>query len=85
MKRYTAAQARQNLSRVLDEAERGTSPVIERKGVQFLLSVRTRKSPRRRLTKPRIVVLDPAVEAGSWTWTWTNGGLTFRPRVRRRA
>lgn len=87
MKRYTAAQARARLSDVLNDAEAGTPVVIERRGVRFTLA---RDMPARRGQKARqrtalIEILDPAVEAGEWTWTPARGRLRFTaPAVRSR-
>lgn len=82
MKRYTAAQARQHLSDVLDHAESGQPVVIERRGVRFAV-----RAERKRTARPRAAVttwLDPAVESGNWTWTWTTKGLAFKSQSRRR-
>ncbi|OFW15843.1 MAG: hypothetical protein A3H29_11760 [Acidobacteria bacterium RIFCSPLOWO2_02_FULL_67_21] len=77
MKRYTVSVVRERLSQALDEAERGLPVIIERKGVRYRLAVE--KPPRKR-RKPqfRIEILDPAIEAGQWTWDWTPDGLRFR-------
>jgi antitoxin (DNA-binding transcriptional repressor) of toxin-antitoxin stability system len=80
MKRYTVAQVRERLASALDEVERGVPVVIERRGVQYVISVQSRKarSGRRRSI---IETLDPAISAGQWTWTWTSRGLRLkRPR-----
>lgn len=82
MKRYTAAQARQNLSAVLDAAEAGESVVIERRGVRF--AVRSQKKAGTRRRAPVVTWLDPAIESGSWTWDWDAGGLRFSKRRSRR-
>lgn len=81
VKRYTAAQARQNLSHVLDAAEKGESVVIERRGVRFC--VRQERVPRGRPRGSlRIESLDPAVAEGRWTWEPGRSGLRFRRRCR---
>ena len=80
MRRYTSSQARERLSDVLDAAERGEAVVIERRGARFSLRVeRASRTPARRRL-PAIEMLDPAVAAGEWTWTWKPGGLAFRGR-----
>ena len=79
-KRYTVVQARERLSRVLDEAEQGPV-IIERRGVRYQVSV-VAASHRRRKVAPRIEVLDPAVDEGRWSWTGGADGLTFRSRKR---
>jgi antitoxin (DNA-binding transcriptional repressor) of toxin-antitoxin stability system len=82
VKRYTAAQARQHLSDVLDAAESGEPVVIERRGVRF--AVRPERTAAQRRRTPVVTWLDPAVERGAWTWTWTAAGLEFSARSRRR-
>ena len=82
MKRFTAAQARQHLSALLDAAERGERVVIERGVVRFGVTAERRVGRRRH--QPRVSFVDPAVEAGEWTWGWARGGLGFVPRRRPR-
>ena len=80
-KRYTVSEVRQRLADALDEADRGIPVIIERRGARYQLSLapgKPRRSPRQR--KPRIDVIDPAVEDGSWSWTWTARGIAFRSR-----
>lgn len=77
MKRFSAAKARQELAHVLDAAERGEGVVIERRGVQF----EVRPLPPRRRSKRRaslVVSLDPALEAGQWTWELGPRGMRFK-------
>ena len=83
MKRYTVSQVRERLAEALDEAERGRPVVIERKGVRYSLKVE-RPAPRSRRRKSRIIFMDPAVEAGQWTWDWEPGKLEFRDTRRRK-
>jgi hypothetical protein len=82
MKRFSAAQARQHLSALLDAAEKGERVVIERRGVRF--GVRA-EPPRRSASRPPPVVeiLDPAVVDGRWTWRLGRGGLVFSGPKRR--
>ena len=76
MKRYTAAQARQKFSNVLDAAEQGETVVIERRGVRF--GVRAEEKRRRTVrSTSTFESIDPAVESGKWRWTWAGGGLRF--------
>jgi len=82
VKRYTAAQARQHLTDVLNAAESGEPVVIERRGVRFAVRAERKGAPRRRA--PVTAWLDPAVATGNWTWTWTAKGLAFTARSRRR-
>jgi len=80
MRRYSTAQARVHLAQVLDLAEEGQDVIIERRGVRFLVRpIQPEKKTRARKT-PRIEVLDPAVDAGQWTWGWSEGGLEFIDR-----
>jgi len=86
VKRYSTAEARVHLAQVLDFAEQGQDVVIERRGIRF--TVRPLPSGKRRSSRkaPRIEILDPAVEAGQWTWGWGEDGIEFidRRRARRR-
>jgi len=78
MKRYAAAKARQQFSLLLDAAERGESVIIERRGVRFRL--RVEQQPALRATPrcaPVIEFMDPAVDAGHWSWNWGPEGLRF--------
>jgi antitoxin (DNA-binding transcriptional repressor) of toxin-antitoxin stability system len=81
MKRYTAAQARQNFAELLDAAEKGESVVIERRGTRFGL-LAERRAPKARRPEPLVEILDPSVEAGQWTWDLGPRGLRFKPRKR---
>jgi antitoxin (DNA-binding transcriptional repressor) of toxin-antitoxin stability system len=81
MKKYSVSLVRERLSDALDQAERGESVLIERRGVTYRLSVDTPRRSRRSGT-PQIEILDKAVEAGAWTWDWRDGALRFRARRR---
>ena len=81
VKRFTAAQARQNFASLLDAAESGEKVIVERGSVRFAVKAERRKAIR---PKRRIIILDPAVEAGEWTWALGKKGLEFRPRRRRK-
>jgi antitoxin (DNA-binding transcriptional repressor) of toxin-antitoxin stability system len=83
-KRYTVAHVRERLSDALDEAERGVPVFIERHGTRFQLSLAPERARRSSARKPRIEVLDPAVQSGLWSWEWTPSSLKFRPRRPRR-
>lgn len=81
MKKYTVSLVRERFAQALDEAERGEPVFIERKGVTYRLSVdRPMKTATSR--KTHFEILDPAVEAGQWTWDWSPGRLTFRSKLR---
>jgi prevent-host-death family protein len=83
MKRYQAAGARQHFSEVLDAAQRGEQVIIERRGVRFRLEpVRQETKPAAR--EPLFRIVDPAVEAGTWTWNFGKRGLRFSARRKRR-
>lgn len=79
MKRYSVAHARSRLADLLNEAERGTPVVIERRGVRYVL--RAEAAPRRsRVRRSMIETLDPAVARGQWQWTWTPKGVRLSAR-----
>jgi hypothetical protein len=82
MKSYMVSTVRERLSEALDEAERGIPVFIERKGVRFRLSVEAPTRSRKPARKPRIEVLDPAIDDGQWTWDWAPGQLKLRGRRR---
>jgi prevent-host-death family protein len=83
MKRYPAGAARQHFAELLDAAERGEPVVIERRGVQFRLQpMPGRKASSRR--PPRFQIIDPAIQAGEWTWSLGARGVRFSARGRRR-
>jgi len=78
MKRFTAAEARQQFSLLLDTAERGEAVIIERRGVRF--RIRTERQPASRATARRTPVIefvDPSVADGQWSWDWRPEGLHF--------
>jgi prevent-host-death family protein len=82
MKRYTASQLRQNLSRALNEVEHGEPVVVERRGRRFRI-VADRDPPPKRAVKPFFRVTDPALLESGWTWTWTKKGLSLKTVERR--
>jgi antitoxin (DNA-binding transcriptional repressor) of toxin-antitoxin stability system len=85
MKRYTAAQARQQFADLLDAAERGRPVVIERRGVRFLVHAQPRGRHRRPARRKSIFEsVDRAVAAGEWTWSWKAEGVSFEPRAGKR-
>jgi prevent-host-death family protein len=79
MKRYSVSQARMRMAEVLDSAERGEPVVIERQGVRFDVVMSKAKPRAKRRRDPIIKILDPAVEAGDWTWRLEPTGLQFVP------
>lgn len=84
MKKYTVGMVRERLSEALDEALRGEPVFIQRRDVQYRLTVepsRARARARKAAT-PKVEMLDRAVAAGHWTWDWAGGELQFTPRRR---
>jgi antitoxin (DNA-binding transcriptional repressor) of toxin-antitoxin stability system len=82
-KRFAVADARERFAELLDDAERGASVVIERRGVQYQLSVLRKKASPVRTQPSRIEVVDPAVADGNWSWNWSDKGVSFRRRAKR--
>ena len=83
MRRYNVSELRKNLSRALDQVERGEEVVIERGGRRFRLkSERAARPPRG--TGRVLTVLDPTLLDSGWTWTWSPDGLQFRVGRKRR-
>jgi len=81
MKKYSVSLVRERLSDALDQAGRGESVLIERRGVTYRLSVEKPRASRRSRSS-QIEILDKAVEAGEWSWDWQDGQLRFRARRR---
>jgi len=81
MLRFSATEARQNFSRVLNCAAGGQPVTIERRRLRFrvVLEPTARKL---RPTPGRLKILDPAVADGNWTWQPSRTGLVFRRRRR---
>lgn len=80
MKRYSAAVARSRLAEVLDLAERGDSVIIERRGIRFVVRVQAPKKRKRAPKRPRIEILDAAVESGQWSWAWSDANVELVDR-----
>lgn len=80
MKRYTVSQVRERFAEALDQAERGVPVIIERKGIRYSLKVERPSAARPRKRKSIITYMDPAVEAGQWSWEMGPEGLAFRDR-----
>lgn len=81
MKKYSVGMVRERLSEALDEAQRGEPVFIQRRGVEYRLSVEPAKR-RKKVTRPKIEIIDPAVAGGQWTWEWSRGAVRFRARPR---
>jgi hypothetical protein len=84
VKRYTVSHAREQLADVLDEAERTGQVIIERRNVQYVISVRRSDTRRPAKAAPAIEVLDPAIDAGEWNFTWSPSGLRLKAAKPRR-
>ena len=82
-KRYTVAQVRERLSDALDQAAHGETVIIDRRGVRYLLTLAPVAKTRRAKGVSRIQILDPSIDAGEWSWSWTGRALTFRARRQR--
>lgn len=81
MKRFTASDARRELFRILDSVEKGEVIVLERKGVRFRLILDRDESRPEEGTRKRLMIRDPAVLSGEWTWTADDDGqLQFHSR-----
>jgi hypothetical protein len=83
MKGFTVAEARARFGDLLDSAAQGERVVIERRGVRFVLQAE--KASAGRAARPVLEWIDPAVEAGEWTWELTGKGMKFKPRRVRKA
>ena len=82
MKGLKVAEARARFGEILDEAEKGTPVVIERRGVRFRLIA----EPARRAKASASTLfefVDDGVMAGQWTWKAGAKGLTFAARRKR--
>jgi antitoxin (DNA-binding transcriptional repressor) of toxin-antitoxin stability system len=82
MKGFSVAEARARFGDLLDSAEQGEQVVIERHGIRFVLQAETASTTRD--ARPMLEWIDPAVEAGEWTWDMTDRGTTFKPRRTRK-
>lgn len=82
VKGFTVAEARARFGDLLDQAAQGDTVVIERHGVRFVLRAEPQKP--RHATSKFFEWLDPAVDAGQWTWDLTPGGAKFRKRRTRK-
>ena len=84
MARYTTAEARRELSRLLDAAEKGEQVLVERRGVRFRL-VLDKTSKGRPKPRKSLAVSDREVLAGEWTWAAdSDGQLHFQARKRKK-
>lgn len=83
MKHLKVAEARARFGEILDEAEKGTPVVIERRGVRFRLVADV--EPRKATVKSGLFEkVDPVLIAGQWSWNAGAAGLRFAPRRKAR-
>jgi antitoxin (DNA-binding transcriptional repressor) of toxin-antitoxin stability system len=83
MKHLKVAEARARFGEILDEAEKGTPVVIERRGVRFRVVAEPTRTPAGSTTA-LFDYVDPLVMTGQWTWKAGARGLAFAPRRKRR-
>jgi antitoxin (DNA-binding transcriptional repressor) of toxin-antitoxin stability system len=83
MKHLKVAEARARFGEILDEAENGTTVVIERRGVRFRLVAET-GGPIETPKKALFEFVDAGVMSGQWTWRAGAKGLAFAARRKRR-
>lgn len=83
MKPMKVAEARARFGEVLDEAEKGATVVIERRGVRY--RVVAEQAPVLRQSAVDVFdFVDADVLNGQWIWEAAAGGLAFKPRRKRR-
>jgi antitoxin (DNA-binding transcriptional repressor) of toxin-antitoxin stability system len=82
MKHLNVAEARARFGEILDEAEKGATVIIERRGVKYrIVAERARSAP----AAPELFeFVDADVLNGQWTWTAGKAGVAFKPRRTRR-
>lgn len=83
MTHMKVAEARARFGEILDEAEKGTPVLIERRGVRFRLIAEPGQSSKS-AGAPLFDFVDAAVMTGQWTWKAGAKGLAFAPRRTRR-
>jgi antitoxin (DNA-binding transcriptional repressor) of toxin-antitoxin stability system len=83
MKHLKVAEARARFGEILDEAEKGTPVVIERRGVRFRLVAEP--EARTRVSGDKLFgAIHPAVMNGQWSWVAGPKGLRFAARRKQR-
>jgi hypothetical protein len=83
MKGFTVAEARARFGDLLDQAEQSDSVLIERHGVRFVLKAEA--NPQRAPSGKFFAWMDPAVEAGDWSWDLGRTGARLKARRPRKA
>ncbi len=80
MPRFTATEARKQLFRLLDSAEKGEEVILERRGTRFRIMLDPGPKSGDHPIAP-LNVTDKDVLSGEWTWTaGAEGELQFRAR-----
>ena len=80
MPRFTVTEARKQLFRLLDSAEKGEEVILERRGTRFRLMLDPGPKSGDQSIAP-LNVTDEEVLSGEWTWTaGAEGKLQFQAR-----
>lgn len=82
MTHLKVAEARARFGEILDEAEKGTPVVIERRGVRFRV-IAEPGGPSMVANPALFDFVDASVMSGQWTWKAGAKGLAFSPRRKR--
>jgi antitoxin (DNA-binding transcriptional repressor) of toxin-antitoxin stability system len=82
MKYLKVAEARARFGEILDDADKGATVIIERRGVRYrIIAEPARSAP----AAPALFeFVDRDVASGQWTWKAGPAGLAFKPRRKRR-
>jgi len=81
MTRFTASAAQLQLFELLDVVEQGEEVVVERRGTRFRVVLDDARSDE--IPPSPLIIKDPDVLAGNWTWQADeNGQLDFQIRER---
>jgi hypothetical protein len=72
------------MAEILDAVERGEAVVVERRGRRFSIRAEQATGGPKRRRRSLIEWMDPAVEAGQWTWDWSPGRMKFKRRLKKR-
>ena len=83
MKPMKVAEARARFGEVLDEAEKGATVIIERRGVRYRI-IAERAPALRHQAAELFDFVDADVLNGQWSWHAAAAGLAFEPRRKRR-
>jgi hypothetical protein len=80
MARYTVSEGRRRFFELLDTAARGEEVILERRGgLRFRLILDTLGERKPETVESPLIVDDPEVLAGQWTWvTDADGQLAFQ-------